>query len=144
MGAKKKTALWRRAKVASVLGVSVTRVRVLEAQGKIPCAEIDADGVHLFEPRAIARIAKTRPARKKFDGELAAEVFDMFANGYNLPLIVRTTRQSPETIRKLHAEYVRPLVPAVRDDLQEFFDKSKAEIDASIAEHRKRANGGHT
>jgi hypothetical protein len=143
MKPKKKSAMWRRAKVASVLGVHVTRVRTLEAQGKLPCAEIDENGVHLFEPRAVARYAKTRPARKTLDGELAATVFEMFEARYTLPQIVRQTRQSPDTIRKLHAEYLRPLIVPVRDELLEHFEKTSAEVDDMIAKQRTRANGGH-
>jgi hypothetical protein len=141
MGAPKKSAMWRRADVAKCLGIHVTRVRQLEAAGKLKASEIDANGVHLFDPRVIARMAKTRPARRVVDGELAATVFGMFANGYPLRLIVIETRQSPETIRKLHAEYLRPLVPA-RDELLELLDKTGPELDAKIAKQQGRANGG--
>ncbi|MGH7434235.1 MAG: hypothetical protein ACRENE_01005 [Polyangiaceae bacterium] len=119
-----------------MLGVTLTRVRQLEASGKLR-AMVDERGVHTFDPREVAAYARTRPARRQVDGQLAATVFRMIRDGYPLREIVIETSQSPETIRNLHAEYLRPLVP-VRDELLEHFEKSGAELDERIAGQQGR------
>jgi hypothetical protein len=142
-GARAQKGRWGRAQTARALGVSISRVRQLEREGKL-LAHVDEQGVHTFEPRAIGALAKRRTSRRQVDGEIAARVFRMIADGFPLRDIVIETAQSPETVRKLHAEYSRPFGGAPRDELLEHFDKSGAELDERIARQQGRMGGGTT
>jgi hypothetical protein len=127
-----------RTEVARALGVTLTRVRALETSGKLsPVA--DTRGVHTFDRREVAAYVRTRPARRQLDGKIAAVVFRMIRDGFALNAIVIETEQSPETIRKLFAEYRRPFVP-VTDALADHFDRSARELDDDVK--RKRGHIG--
>jgi hypothetical protein len=72
-------------------------------------------------------------------GTIAAEVFQLFREGVELPEIVMKTQQAPLTIRKLYEEYRRPLgyQPPPKIDLDEY-ERSAKELDQKIAAMRER------
>jgi DNA-binding transcriptional MerR regulator len=143
MAAPIKKGFWLRARVARELGVHITRVRQLEKAGRLKPA-IDKDGVRLYDPRAVRAFVKQRPPRVLVQGELASKVFRMLDDGHSLKQIVIDLKLPPETVRKLHDEYRRPLVEPPPDRELEAFDRRSAETDAVIEKQRARAaTGGH-
>ena len=133
--AKKKKPLTR-AGVAKVLGISISRVRALEQAGQLK-PEVTPDGVRIFKPKEILAFAKRRAPRRQVDGEIAAKVFRMFKDGYPFADIVIETMQSPETVRKLHVEYRKPLVDHA-DALLSEYDKRNGALDERIAKQQQR------
>jgi hypothetical protein len=141
MGGPQKKGFWMRARVARELGVSISRVRALETAGTL-VPTIDKDGVRLYDPRSVKAYAKKRAPRLIAQGEDAARVFLMLDNGHPFKDIVIATRLPPETVRKLHDEYRRPLVEPPPDRELEAFDRRNAETDEQIKKQRARAAGG--
>jgi DNA-binding transcriptional MerR regulator len=136
-----KNGQWRRARVARELGISIARVRALEAAGALK-PTIDKDGAVLYDPRAVRAFAKKRPPRVLVQGELASKVFRMIKDGFPLRDIVIELKLPPETVRKLHDEYRRELVESPPDRELADFDRRNAETDQAIDKQRRRAAGG--
>jgi hypothetical protein len=102
--------------VASIVGVTDRRIAQLEAEGVLH-ATIDERGVHRFRREEVTAYAIRRTNRKaatrdqRHDGhaEIAAQVFELFRQGVELPDIVIMMKLSPSVIRELYSEYTLPL-----------------------------------
>jgi hypothetical protein len=108
-----------RTQVGEIVGVSEPRIRQLEEQGKLH-ATIDERGVHRFDKKEVRAYAVKRAARiaergspgvQRSDGRavIAAEVFQLFKQGVELPDIVILLSISPTLVRELYSEYTLPL-----------------------------------
>ncbi len=100
-----------RAAVARRLGIGITTVRRLEGTTLHPT--VGPGGVRQFSAEEVERLASQRsaksPAPTSTAGEVAAEAFRMFRDGYDFPDIVIRLRQTPAVIRQLFADYCRGL-----------------------------------
>lgn len=94
-----------RSDVARRLGVTTTTVRRLEGTTLHP--EIGDDGVRLFTRDEVERLAHARAAKPapEATGEVAAEAFRLFRQGYDLAEIVMRLKQPPAAIRRLFDEW---------------------------------------
>lgn len=94
-----------RAHVAKRLGVTTTTVRRLEGKALHPT--VTEEGIRLFAPEEVERLAHVRAAKPapEASGEVAAEAFRLFREGYGLEDIVMRLKQSPGTIRRLFDEW---------------------------------------
>ena len=94
-----------RAHVAKRLGVTTTTVRRLEGTALHP--SITPEGVRLFSADEVERLARTRAAKPapEASGEVAAEAFRLFREGYAFEDIVMRLKQGPATIRRLFDEW---------------------------------------
>jgi hypothetical protein len=130
-----------RGQAAKKIGCSKTRVRQYEQDGRLHAVSIDDKGVHHYAREEIEAFARTRShaSADRVHGTIAAEVFQLFREGVELPEIVMKTQQAPLTIRKLYEEYRRPLgyQPPPKIDLDEY-ERSAKELDQKIAAMRER------
>ena len=132
--------MFTRREAARVLGCSKERVRQFEKCGRLHVI-VDARGVGHFVRGEVLALARTRnrPNADRVHGTIAAQVFDLFRQGVELPEIVIQTQQSPATIRALWEEYSRPLgaPPTPALDLARY-DASDKAIDSAIEALRRR------
>jgi DNA-binding transcriptional MerR regulator len=139
--AKPPSSTMTRGQAAKKIGCSKTRVRQYEQDGRLHAVTIDDKGVHHYARDEVEAFARTRShaSADRVHGTVAAEVFQLFREGVELPEIVMKTQQAPLTIRKLYEEYRRPLgyQPPPKIDLAEY-DRSAKELDEKIAALRDR------
>jgi hypothetical protein len=101
-----------RARVAEVLGRSISGVRHLEERGAL-VPTVGPGGVRLFDVEAVEAVKRTtrsvriRSAPDAVDGEQAAEVFTLLDEHVHPVAIVRQTKIHPDAIEKLHAQHAR-------------------------------------
>jgi hypothetical protein len=106
--------LLTRGQVARRLDVSIATVRRLE--GTVLHPRTDEDGVRLFEAQEVERVALARSSKPMSkaatmsEGEVAAEAFKLFRQGYDLDEVVIRLKQPPRIVRQLFAEWTRPLL----------------------------------
>ena len=95
-----------RHQVAWILGVTPSGVQRMQERGKLRSVR-DPEGRDLFARVDVFELARLRrlPSHRCFDDAVAAQVFEMFRAGWDLPEIVIETGESPRTIRALHEEY---------------------------------------
>lgn len=102
-----------RREAADILGVSVASIRRLEGNQLYPVQ--DNRGVWRFSKTEVAEYVKRRPSKsaekpKKADeGEIAARVFEMLSDGWDLADIVIHLRIPPEKVRDLYSQWVLSL-----------------------------------
>ncbi|MBN1654346.1 MAG: helix-turn-helix domain-containing protein [Deltaproteobacteria bacterium] len=89
--------LLTRTEAAKRMGVSVATVRRMEGS---ELQVVMIDGKHLFHLEEVDRY------RRVSDGDLAAQVFQMFNEGYSQVEVVIQLKESPDRIRKLHNDWV--------------------------------------
>ena len=95
--------------VASILGISVAKVRRMEGKELHPRF---VDGKWLFALNEVTNIQRSpspTTARPPSDGELAAEMFRRFDQGQSLRQIIRDCRQSPKVVQALYRDWATPL-----------------------------------
>jgi hypothetical protein len=97
--------LLMRSEVARRLGVTTTTVRRLE--GTVLHPRVNEKGERLFDPSEVERAANSRSTKPapEASGEVAAEAFRLFRQGYDLEDIVMRLKQPPATIRYLFGEW---------------------------------------
>jgi len=85
----------------------VTKTTVLRFEGTLLHPQVDGEGVRYFDPDEVERIANSRAAKPapEASGEIAAEAFRLFRQGYDLEEIVMRLKQPPATIRYLFSEW---------------------------------------
>jgi excisionase family DNA binding protein len=96
------------AEVCKALGVSRQRVGALVKEGILHPTR-DARGVRLFDRAEVLAYAQSRKSAPRARGKVAARVFELFARRWGLRAIVMDTLQTPEEIRRLWREWMRPL-----------------------------------
>jgi len=89
--------LLTRTEAAKRMGVSVATVRRMEG------AELR---VEVIDGKHLLRIEDVDRHRRVPDGDLAAQVFQMFNEGYSQVEVVIQLKESPDRIRKLHNDWV--------------------------------------
>ena len=95
-----------RNEVAKLLRCSISTVRRLEGTELHPT--VGPDGVHVFDPKELLRIAEERAARTDVpskEGERDARVFELLDAGKGLREIVTTLRLPVELVSKLIREW---------------------------------------
>jgi hypothetical protein len=92
-----------RDQVARRLGVHITTVRRLERAGKLKPTQ-NAHHVWLFDPDEVERLAETRTVGSP-SGIVAARVFELLREGYELYEIVIALKLQPAVVRALYAEW---------------------------------------
>ena len=94
-----------RSQVARQLGVGVTAVHHMRLRGDLRPTR-DAGGVWRYDPADVIRAAARRGIRGlKTPGDVAAEAFNMFSLGGELPDIVSALRITPAEVRQLYKEW---------------------------------------
>ena len=96
-----------RRQVADRIGKSVYKVRSMEGKELHPRVR---DGVNYFDPEEVERVAAAMGASAKHSltgGQLAAKMFEMFAEGWQLPDIVCALEVEPKRVRELYSEWCR-------------------------------------
>lgn len=133
--------------------MSVPTLRRMEATNMLR-PMVGPHGAHLYdadevEALAQARIAAGTKTRKPL-GEIAAEAFTLFEQGYSVQDAVKKLRQSPDLIRRLLQEYLTGFgEPAEADarreraqrqeqELEKLEARIDAERDRDIAEFERR------
>lgn len=107
-----------RVQVARALGCSVSYVRKLEANGRLPVYEVD--GVHVYVTRDVELLrvqrAKTKGLRGVHaEGELAAEIFALLASGAGVVDVIRELRVHPDVVEHVAAQHARMTAAVVVD-----------------------------
>jgi hypothetical protein len=139
-----------RTAAARKLGVSVATVRRREGTTLHPIT--DDKGVRRFDPAEVEVLgresAQHDPAPTDAPseiGELAAQVFPLFARGDSFTDVVIATRLAPATIRALHQEWQlgygsRPSAPIEDDDsdAEDVTAAERARDERALAEWEKR------
>lgn len=117
-----------RQQVADQLRVSVATVRRMEGRELHPAK--NDKGVWTFDASEVTRIVesrlKTRKIRKNNEGEVAARIFELFEQGYDLSEIVITARQPPRVVRELYSEWIVGLQTGEKK-------RQREQIDAKMA-----------
>lgn len=117
-----------RAQVAEILGVSVSTVRSYE--GKLLFPDVDANGVHRFDPSEVYALAKERgrpipstpPKPTRLDGEKVARILELAKEGRSkLDICIEV---------RVHPDDVEELMEKCRPDLQQ---ARKVQEDARLA-----------
>jgi hypothetical protein len=95
-----------RDEVAWILGVTPTGIRRMQEMGKLRSVR-DHEGRDVFARVDVFELERLRrlPRHRCFDDAVAAQVFEMFRAGWDLPEIVIETGESPRMIRELYEEY---------------------------------------
>jgi hypothetical protein len=95
-----------RHQVAWILGVTPSGVQRMQERGKLRSVR-DLEGRDLFARVDVFELARLRrlASHRCVDAAVAAQVFEMFRAGWDLPEIVIETGESPRTIRALHEDY---------------------------------------
>ncbi len=123
-----------RKQVADRLRVSVATVRRLEGSALHP--EKNEKGVWTFSAAEVARVAQSRSKKRRVkredEGDVAARVFELLEEGFDLNDIVIAVRQPPQTVRALYAEWTVSLAAGERKRQQEDFEKKLTKTYASI------------
>lgn len=140
-----------REEAARRLDVSVPTLRRMEATQKLR-PMVGPRGAHLYnagevEALAQARIAAGTKTHKPI-GEIAAEAFTLFEQGYSVQDAVMELRQSPDLIRRLLQEYLtgfgepadvsRERAQHEEQELEKLEAQIDAERDRDIAEFERR------
>lgn len=138
-----------RGEVARALGVSRCRVQQWQADGRLHPRK-NEDGVWLFDRYEVVELEKARArtiGRAGITGELAARAFRCFREGWTLAQVVEELEQTPETVRKLHAEW-RSMQSAEPSESGVRIPYAEDEMGASVEEwaearrrQRRRASG---
>jgi hypothetical protein len=99
-----------RAEVARRLGVHITSVRRYEHTGKLHPKK-DPRGVRYFDEAELDAFAKSRGATSQDEppGASIARVFELIADGKELPDIVIATGLTPSRVRALYVEFITPI-----------------------------------
>jgi hypothetical protein len=95
--------------VASILGISVAKVRRMEGKELHPRF---VGGRWLFALDEVTKLQHSpspTTRRPLSDGELAAELFRRFDQGQSLRQIIRECRQSPKIVQALYRDWATPL-----------------------------------
>jgi hypothetical protein len=98
--------LLTRAEAAALLRCSISSIRRLEGHTLHPV--VGTDGVHLFDPVDLVRVASERSATTvdaSKEGERDARVFEALEEGKRLREIVTTMRLPVDVATKLHAAW---------------------------------------
>lgn len=123
----------RRARTATLLGISVKRLSALETLGELK-ARTDFNGRARFDPIEIERLRKRlqdpgdkTPRRRAPTGAQCARIFRMFEEGKELRAVVIESEQPPDVIERLRrqwAEMGHDLVLRTREvaNLRELLD----------------------
>jgi hypothetical protein len=97
-----------RRQVAESLQVSVATVRRLEGSELHP--EKNDKGVWTFDASEVARVvglrSRKRRVKREDEGDVAARVFELLEQGYDLRDIVVALRVRPQIVRELYSEWV--------------------------------------
>jgi hypothetical protein len=95
--------------VASILGISVAKVRRMEGRELHPRF---VGGKWLFALDEVTKLQHSpspTTRRPQSDGELAAELFRRFDRGQSLRQIIRDCQQSPKVVQALYRDWATPL-----------------------------------
>jgi chromosome segregation ATPase len=104
-------------------------------------------GAHLYDTADIEALAQARLAAgartRKPLGEIAADAFALFEQGYSVQDVVKKLRQSPELIRRLLQDYLTgygepPDAERERQDRKEREERELEKLYAEIDAERER------
>lgn len=96
-----------RAEVASRLGCTVRWLRMLQGKGSL-VGKRRRDGSYWYdteEVEAFARAQSIVATKKAVTGRVAARVYELRSQGLDVAAIVIASRQHPDIVRRLVAEY---------------------------------------
>ena len=94
-----------RREAAKILQTSYDNVRRLERTKQLATTKHDREGTVTYDRREVESLAQKRGLQVKPSGELAARVFELFAQHRKFHEIVIATQQEPDVIRGLWQQY---------------------------------------
>lgn len=100
--------LLRRTEAARLLGVSKSTVRRMEGTALTPV--VGPKNVHLFQEEEVRAIVVTRRAHVAMPtnaGDVAADAFALFDDGFHVVDVVKQLRVSPDIIETLYERWAR-------------------------------------
>lgn len=98
--------LLKRSQAARMLGVSTTTLRRME--GTVLSPEVGPDGVHRFRESHIRELVmhrETAPAPERYDGVMAAHVFELLDQGVHPVDIVKRLALDPRSVQAIHEQW---------------------------------------
>lgn len=98
--------LLKRSETARRLGVSTTTLRRME--GRVLTPEIGPDGVHRFRESHVRELVmqrETAPSPERYDGAMAAQVFELLDQGVHPVDVVKQLALDPRAVEAIHEQW---------------------------------------